>query len=81
MHTSGCDTKAMLDLRLQTLNIGIFRAIGHVGVYYGFKLGHQVCMHCVRYAPAFSEFGLAYLRRGCSAIDVNLPHFPAGTLG
>lgn len=26
----------------QTLNIGIFRAIGHVGVYYGFKLGHKV---------------------------------------
>lgn len=30
---------------LQTLNLGIFRAIGHVGVYYGFKLGHQVA-HC-----------------------------------
>jgi methylene-fatty-acyl-phospholipid synthase len=26
----------------QALNIGIFRAIGHVGVYYGFKLGHKV---------------------------------------
>ncbi len=27
---------------MQALNIGIYRAIGHVGVYYGFKLGHQV---------------------------------------
>jgi methylene-fatty-acyl-phospholipid synthase len=26
----------------QSLNAGIFRAIGHVGVYYGFKLGHEV---------------------------------------
>lgn len=26
----------------QSLNAGIFKAIGHVGVYYGFKLGHQV---------------------------------------
>lgn len=26
----------------QVLNAGIFRAIGHVGVYYGFKLGHVV---------------------------------------
>jgi methylene-fatty-acyl-phospholipid synthase len=26
----------------QTLNAGIYRAIGHVGVYYGFKLGHTV---------------------------------------
>lgn len=32
---------------LQTLNIGIFRAIGHVGVYYGFKLGHKVT--CLSY--------------------------------
>jgi Phospholipid methyltransferase len=51
-------TEVMLDLLMQTLNIGIFRAIGHVGVYYGFKLGHQVCMHCVRHAPAYLEFGL-----------------------
>ena len=27
---------------MQALNIGIFRAIGHVGVYYGFKLGDKV---------------------------------------
>ena len=26
----------------QTLNAGIYKAIGHVGVYYGFKLGHKV---------------------------------------
>uniref|UniRef100_A0A1D2ABM8 phosphatidyl-N-methylethanolamine N-methyltransferase n=1 Tax=Auxenochlorella protothecoides TaxID=3075 RepID=A0A1D2ABM8_AUXPR len=26
----------------QALNIGIYRAIGHAGVYYGFKLGHKV---------------------------------------
>lgn len=26
----------------QWLNIGIFRAIGHPGVYYGFKLGHTI---------------------------------------
>lgn len=26
----------------QVLNAGIFKAIGHVGVYYGFKLGHVV---------------------------------------
>lgn len=26
----------------QSLNAGIFKAIGHVGVYYGFKLGHTV---------------------------------------
>jgi hypothetical protein len=26
----------------QSLNAGIFAAIGHVGVYYGFKLGHKV---------------------------------------
>lgn len=26
----------------QTLNVGIYKAIGHVGVYYGFKLGHKV---------------------------------------
>ena len=26
----------------QALNVGIFRAIGHAGVYYGFKLGHSV---------------------------------------
>ena len=74
-------TEVMLDALLQTLNIGIFRAIGHVGVYYGFKLGHQVCMHCVCHAPAFQEAGLAYLRCGCLAFDANLPHFPAGALG
>lgn len=27
---------------LQWLNVGIFNAIGHAGVYYGFKLGHTV---------------------------------------
>lgn len=27
---------------LQWLNVGIFKAIGHAGVYYGFKLGHTV---------------------------------------
>lgn len=27
---------------LQWLNIGIFQAIGHAGVYYGFKLGHTI---------------------------------------
>lgn len=26
----------------QTLNAGIYRAIGHPGVYYGFKLGHTI---------------------------------------
>jgi methylene-fatty-acyl-phospholipid synthase len=26
----------------QSLNVGIFKAIGHVGVYYGFKLGYKV---------------------------------------
>lgn len=26
----------------QALNAGIYRAIGHNGVYYGFKLGHTV---------------------------------------
>lgn len=26
----------------QVLNAGIFKAIGHAGVYYGFKLGHVV---------------------------------------
>ena len=26
----------------QSLNAGIFQAIGHIGVYYGFKLGHTV---------------------------------------
>jgi hypothetical protein len=26
----------------QSLNAGIFRAIGHAGVYYGFKLGHTI---------------------------------------
>lgn len=26
----------------QTLNAGTYKAIGHVGVYYGFKLGHAV---------------------------------------
>lgn len=52
-----------LGFLLQTLNVGIFRAIGHVGVYYGFKLGHQVRMHCVHTQPlhlgvwAYSRFG------------------------
>ena len=27
---------------MQWLNIGIFQAIGHAGVYYGFKLGHTI---------------------------------------
>ena len=27
---------------LQWLNVGIFQAIGHAGVYYGFKLGHTI---------------------------------------
>jgi protein-S-isoprenylcysteine O-methyltransferase Ste14 len=27
---------------LQWLNLGIFHAIGHAGVYYGFKLGHTI---------------------------------------
>jgi methylene-fatty-acyl-phospholipid synthase len=26
----------------QALNVGIFQAIGHEGVYYGFKLGHTI---------------------------------------
>ena len=26
----------------QVLNASIFRAIGHAGVYYGFKLGHKI---------------------------------------
>ena len=26
----------------QVLNAGIYRAIGHKGVYYGFKLGHTI---------------------------------------
>lgn len=26
----------------QTLNAGIFQAIGHAGVYYGYKLGHMI---------------------------------------
>jgi methylene-fatty-acyl-phospholipid synthase len=26
----------------QALNVGIFKAIGHEGVYYGFKLGHTI---------------------------------------
>jgi protein-S-isoprenylcysteine O-methyltransferase Ste14 len=26
----------------QILNVGIFKAIGHAGVYYGFKLGHTI---------------------------------------
>ena len=26
----------------QVLNVSIYRAIGHAGVYYGFKLGHKV---------------------------------------
>lgn len=26
----------------QSLNVGIFQAIGHAGVYYGFKLGHKI---------------------------------------
>ena len=30
---------------MQALNIGIFRAIGHAGVYYGFKLGHTIPWH------------------------------------
>ena len=29
-------------LCVQWLNVGIFQAIGHAGVYYGFKLGHTV---------------------------------------
>jgi len=32
----------VLALGGQTLNAGIFRAIGHPGVYYGFKLGHAI---------------------------------------
>lgn len=33
---------AALGIGGQALNAGIFRAIGHAGVYYGFKLGHKV---------------------------------------
>ena len=33
---------ALLVAAGQALNIGIFKAIGHAGVYYGFKLGHKV---------------------------------------
>ena len=29
-------------MHLQALNVGIYRAIGNPGVYYGFKLGHHV---------------------------------------
>lgn len=29
-------------MQSQALNVGIYRAIGHAGVYYGFKLGHSV---------------------------------------
>ena len=29
----------------QALNVGIYKAIGHAGVYYGFKLGHHVPWH------------------------------------
>ena len=29
----------------QALNIGIYRAIGNPGVYYGFKLGHNIPWH------------------------------------
>lgn len=29
----------------QALNVGIYNAIGHAGVYYGFKLGHRVPWH------------------------------------
>ena len=29
----------------QALNVGIYRAIGNPGVYYGFKLGHHVPWH------------------------------------
>jgi methylene-fatty-acyl-phospholipid synthase len=27
---------------VQWLNVSIFKAIGHAGVYYGFKLGHTI---------------------------------------
>ena len=30
---------------MQALNVGIYRAIGHEGVYYGFKLGHNIPWH------------------------------------
>ena len=33
------------DVHLQALNVGIYRAIGNSGVYYGFKLGHHVPWH------------------------------------
>ena len=33
---------AALGIGGQALNAGIYRAIGHSGVYYGFKLGHDV---------------------------------------
>lgn len=29
----------------QALNVGIYRAIGEAGVYYGFKLGHTIPWH------------------------------------
>ena len=32
-------------MRAQSLNVGIYRAIGHAGVYYGYKLGHQIPWH------------------------------------
>jgi hypothetical protein len=32
-------------VRRQALNVGIYRAIGNPGVYYGFKLGHHVPWH------------------------------------
>ena len=33
------------DMHAQALNVGIYRAIGNPGVYYGFKLGHHVPWH------------------------------------
>ena len=32
-------------VHVQALNVGIYRAIGNPGVYYGFKLGHHVPWH------------------------------------
>eukprot|EP00887_Chlorella_sp_A99_P005383 scaffold1.g5383.t1 len=43
---------------LGVLNVGIFNAIGHAGVYYGFKLGHTIPWYV---GSVLSVWGLAVL--------------------
>lgn len=50
----------------QSLNVGIFSAIGHDGVYYGFKLGKEaggVCGHGARGASPRHGLGCPPLKK------------------